>query len=421
MAAARPPRRFSVSDAAIADFAASMRDNLLNAAHNGDLRLLKRLVLMLDEGVGRPKDVVEAARADGGLWALHVAAGNEQMEVCRYLVQELRVDVNAADDKGRTPLVFAVHSENAAVVKYLLDHGADPDKADDVGLTPLHSAAGIGDCEMIEMLLAKGARIDLIADDIGTPLHLATKEQHVSAMKTLLDHNADPNKTYLMYDYGMYAMTPLFQAVNLSSVECVKLLVEAGAVINSDCVSTASLDSKMGNEGSTECLNFLLEARANRNASNDVRFNPLPLVNTSVCCGGISDKHGNTGKITHLKSFGSQSIKRKDYFSASAFYTKAIDLDPADATLFSNRSFCWLRMGDGKKALLDALECRKLRPDWLKACYRHGAALMLLEDYGGACQALLDGLKLDPQNAEMETALREAMESLKTSKGTRAR
>jgi hypothetical protein len=55
---------------------------------------------MLDEGVGRPKDVVEAARADGGLWALHVAAGNEQMEVCRYLVQELRVDVNAADDKG---------------------------------------------------------------------------------------------------------------------------------------------------------------------------------------------------------------------------------------------------------------------------------------------------------------------------------
>lgn len=45
---------------------------------------------------------------------------------------------------GRTPLVFAVIGENAAIVKYLLDHGADPDKADDDGLTPLHSAAGIG-------------------------------------------------------------------------------------------------------------------------------------------------------------------------------------------------------------------------------------------------------------------------------------
>jgi ankyrin repeat protein len=48
---------------------------------------------------------------------------------------------------------------------------------------------------MIEMLLAKGARIDLIADDIGTPLHVATKEQRVSAMKTLLGHNADVSLT----------------------------------------------------------------------------------------------------------------------------------------------------------------------------------------------------------------------------------
>ena len=44
---------------------------------------------------------------------------------------------------------------------------------------------------MIEMLLAKGASVDPIADEIGTPLYLATKEQQVGAMKTLLDHNAD--------------------------------------------------------------------------------------------------------------------------------------------------------------------------------------------------------------------------------------
>jgi hypothetical protein len=73
------------------------------------------LVVMLDEGVGRPRDVVMAARADEGLWALHVAAGNEKMEVCRYLVQELRVDVNAADDKGRSAL-FRFSSEIAILI-----------------------------------------------------------------------------------------------------------------------------------------------------------------------------------------------------------------------------------------------------------------------------------------------------------------
>ena len=58
------------------------------------------MVWVMDEAVGRPRAVVEAARSDGGLWALTVAAGNGRMEVCRYLVQVLRVDVNAPDDKG---------------------------------------------------------------------------------------------------------------------------------------------------------------------------------------------------------------------------------------------------------------------------------------------------------------------------------
>jgi ankyrin repeat protein len=52
-----------------------------------------------------------------------------------------------------------------------------------------------GDSEMIELLLARGAYVDPIADEIGTPLHLATKEQKVGAMKTLLDHSADVSLT----------------------------------------------------------------------------------------------------------------------------------------------------------------------------------------------------------------------------------
>uniref|UniRef100_A0A0E0LSM0 Uncharacterized protein n=1 Tax=Oryza punctata TaxID=4537 RepID=A0A0E0LSM0_ORYPU len=83
-----------------------------------------------------------------------------------------------------------------------------------------------------------------------------------------------------------------------------------------------------------------------------------------------------------------------------------MDLDPNDATLFSNRSLCWLRMGDGQKAFLDALELREMRPNWPKACYRLGAALMTLKDYESACEALFDGFKLDPDNAEIERALR---------------
>jgi hypothetical protein len=60
-------------------------------------------------------------------------------------------------------------------------------------------------------------------------------------------------------------------------------------------------------------------------------------------------------------------------------WLQALKVDQFDATLFSNRSLCWLRLGDGKKALLDAIECKHLRPNWGKAYYRQGAALMSLE------------------------------------------
>uniref|UniRef100_A0A0E0IA99 Uncharacterized protein n=1 Tax=Oryza nivara TaxID=4536 RepID=A0A0E0IA99_ORYNI len=99
----------------------------------------------------------------------------------------------------------------------------------------------------------------------------------------------------------------------------------------------------------------------------------------------------------------------------------AMDLDPDDATLFSNRSLCWLRRGHGGKALLDAHECRKKQPDWSKACYRLGASLMSLKDYGSACDALFDGLKLDPADVQIENALREAFQNLKLSRSTKAK
>jgi len=53
--------------------------------------------------------------------------------------------------------------------------------------------------------------------------------------------------------------------------------------------------------------------------------------------------------------------------------------DSGDATLLSNRSLCFIRMGEGDKALVDAEACRALQPYWPKACFRQGAAHMLLK------------------------------------------
>ncbi|XP_037418107.1 small glutamine-rich tetratricopeptide repeat-containing protein 2-like isoform X1 [Triticum dicoccoides] len=138
-------------------------------------------------------------------------------------------------------------------------------------------------------------------------------------------------------------------------------------------------------------------------ANRDVPFYQGPMLKRKIMTSGLISR-------------GSNSLKNKDYVVAAKLYSKAMVLDADDAVLFSDRSLCWLQLGDGKKALLDANRCRKMRPHWPKACHRQGEARMLLKDYEGASERFLDGLKLDPVDTDIEAALREAMKSLKTSR-----
>lgn len=125
------------------------------------------------------------------------------------------------------------------------------------------------------------------------------------------------------------------------------------------------------------------------------------------------DEQDDKNTKAELKLCGDIAVKRKNYRGASAFYSEAIELDPSDATLYANRSLCYLQMTEAGKALRDANTCIKLRPEWLKGYYRKGAALMSFKEYKEACDAFEAGLKLDPGNTEMEKVLQEAVEAMK--------
>ena len=53
----------------------------------------------LDGGRGRLAEAVEAVK-DHGAGALHLAAAGNRAEVCEYLVEDVRVDVDAVDICG---------------------------------------------------------------------------------------------------------------------------------------------------------------------------------------------------------------------------------------------------------------------------------------------------------------------------------
>ncbi|CAN6272689.1 unnamed protein product [Urochloa humidicola] len=413
---------------------------LLQAAADGDLRLFKRIASALDGGKGRIGEAVEAVR-DRGAGALHVAAGRGRMSVCAYLVDELHVDVGAVDESGETPLAYALRSGSVETVRFLLDRGADPNKPGEHGLTALHVAAGAGMCEMIEALISKGADVDSFSH-CGMPLHAAIIGKQDAAVKILLDHHADCNKA-MSINY-----TPLIAALHVGSLKCVKLLIQAGADVKGVGQLTPLIVA--ANEGLTDFYKCLLDAGADPDVRDDGGLLPIEIAAHNNRRKDVEILLPVTSRIpyvpdwtvdgilayvksvpkeeddplykmgpAYLKSEGSKAYKRKDYVSAVNFYSMAIKLDPSDVTLHSNKSLCWVNLGDGEKALLDAEFCRMMRPDWPKACYRQGAAHMLLKDYEKACDAFLDGLKLDPTNVEIENALREACNSLKISRAAK--
>jgi stress-induced-phosphoprotein 1 len=112
--------------------------------------------------------------------------------------------------------------------------------------------------------------------------------------------------------------------------------------------------------------------------------------------------------VDHFKTKGNDAFKVKNYREAIDWYTKAIDLDPsseASGALYSNRAASFTSLNEFTKALDDACNCVRVRPDWLKGHFRKGVALESLGRLDEAQRAFQDALKTEPGNDEVQQRL----------------
>ncbi|KAK3139013.1 hypothetical protein QOZ80_5AG0376530 [Eleusine coracana subsp. coracana] len=384
---------------------------LLKATLEGDLDRIKGIINNIGKGNVDPAAVFSIST--GGIGLLHCAACRGHLEVCKYLVEELGGDPNMAvrercPMEGMTPLMAAAQSGDVSTVKYFLDHGGDPMKTDRKGRTVLHYAVCTGSCKVTEFLLSIGIPVDIDCGG-GTPLyHAATNEQD-KTLKILLDHHANPNTIFSSIG------TPLMSSLVYRSLKCMKLLIKAGADVNGKGSFAPPLVFATDQGGYTDFIRLLLKAGANPNIPDDLGRLPIQLAAIHECREEIQS-HWIKGSLREEERCSShRQIGHSDRKSTKWHQSFTVIHDASDATLYSNRSLCKLKLGDGEGALSDAYKCRMMRPDWAKACYRQAAAHMLLQEYKQAYDALLDAQKLDPGNDEIERELRKAMESMKLS------
>ena len=118
------------------------------------------------------------------------------------------------------------------------------------------------------------------------------------------------------------------------------------------------------------------------------------------------------------KETGNACMAVGDYVNAMKWYSQAMTVAPRDAALYSNRSFAFLKLGLPERALADADEAIRRRPDWAKAHFRKAEALSQAHVHTDALQAYAEGARLDASDVHLQSQCAEAAARLAAQRRT---
>jgi ankyrin repeat protein len=116
-------------------------------------------------------------------------------EVTDMLAQPGTSIINShSRENGEGALHIVIHRNDPTYVRFLLEHGADPDIRDDQGTTPLMLAVTQNAPASVDALIDHHADVNLPNDRGETPLIRAVQMRNLALVRTLLEAGADPDQ-----------------------------------------------------------------------------------------------------------------------------------------------------------------------------------------------------------------------------------
>lgn len=195
-------------------------------------------------------------------YPLHIASLLGHLAVVRILLDK-GADISIRDSQGYTALHLVVYQGNKHVAKLLLDRGADVAARSVSGYTALRCAAASGRKEVVELLLERGADIAASDMDGSTALHNAAFRGHRDVVELLLDRGAD------IMASDIDGSTALYDAAASGRKEVVEVLLDRGANITAQNEYGNTVLHGAASRGRGETVKLLLERGADATTQNN--------------------------------------------------------------------------------------------------------------------------------------------------------
>jgi len=248
----------------------------------------------------------ELAVPSSGTTPLIKAAEGGHMQELKYLINEMKVDIDKAQSDNATPFFMACQNNKVEIVRWMLTKGVDADKGKLDSATPIIVAAELGHTEVVRALiyegkiasahtqmyngvtplykacekghleivkiLCEGAKVDpdLPKNDGVSPLFTACQMGHLPIIKYLAEHhNADINKA------KNDGVTPLYMAAEYRNVDIVKYLIARGANLDQQSMNGLAALHAACIQHVPETVQLLINANANINLQDNAGFSPI--------------------------------------------------------------------------------------------------------------------------------------------------
>lgn len=295
---------------------------------------------------------------------------------------ESGIDAESSADTANSKKLS--REDQIEIVERLIDSRAYVDLQNDFGETPLKTAACLGNIALIDVLMDAGANVNSKDSNYKTALMAVSGNKQLAAVQSLLAHKANPD---LVDKNGQ---TALILATANNATFVAKILIDAGADVDKKDHRKWTPLMYAALAGNMMTINRLLAVGANINAKNQLYETALMMVVKSSSAQGVNMNRDVIPE--HIRS----AMRKQEIEMVGLLIKKGADVDCHDhqhwtplmhAASLGNSELAALLIEEG--ADIDAVNDKKETPLMLAAaCGRADAVKRLMS--AGARRDLSD-------------------------------